>query len=121
VQLYSTRLDSTESTALPLPSANLASISSTGMLAILVGRDPQTAVIAEVSLAGGAPRELVETEGAGTLPLAAVAADWAPGYAISHDAHHRGQICQLARQTGFPLANGVTYGMWDWSKRQKEI
>jgi uncharacterized damage-inducible protein DinB len=42
-------------------------------------------------------------------------------YAISHDAHHRGQICQLARQTGFPLANEVTYGMWDWPKRQKEI
>jgi uncharacterized damage-inducible protein DinB len=53
--------------------------------------------------------------------------DFPPGvvaffaYAISHDAHHRGQICQLARQAGFPLANEVTYGMWDWSKRQKEI
>ena len=53
--------------------------------------------------------------------------DFPPGvvaffaYAISHDAHHRGQICQLARQTGFPLPNEVTYGMWDWSKRRKEI
>ena len=35
-QIYSTRLDSPESTALPLPSADLLSISSTGKLAILV-------------------------------------------------------------------------------------
>ena len=53
--------------------------------------------------------------------------DFPPGvvaffaYAISHDAHHRGQICQLARQAGFPLAIEVTSGMWDWTKRQKEI
>ena len=53
--------------------------------------------------------------------------DFPPGvvgffaYAISHDAHHRGQICLLARQAGFPLPNEATYGMWDWSKRQKEI
>ncbi len=35
-QLYSTRLDSTESTALPLPSASLLSVSSSGKLAIKV-------------------------------------------------------------------------------------
>ena len=53
--------------------------------------------------------------------------DFPPGvvafftYSISHDAHHRGQICQLARQTGHPLANEATFGMWDWPKRLKEI
>ena len=72
-QLYSTRLDSTESTALPLPNeSGILSISGSGKLAILLERDP--AVIAEVSLAGGAPRELVEVphpDGVG--------ADWEPG------------------------------------------
>ncbi|MEO8585535.1 MAG: serine/threonine-protein kinase [Acidobacteriota bacterium] len=76
-QLYTTRVDSTESTALPLPSANLASVSSKGMLAIVLPREP-AAVIAEVSLAGGAPRELVD--GAWfSLPGAPAVADWAPG------------------------------------------
>jgi eukaryotic-like serine/threonine-protein kinase len=77
-QLYSTRLDSTESTALPLPSANLLSISSGGKLAILVlhGNDP--AAIAEVSLAGGAPRELVASDPPGALMFAQGSADWSP-------------------------------------------
>ena len=77
-QLYSTRLDSTESTALPLPSANLLSISSGGKLAILVlhGNDP--AAIAEVSLAGGAPRELVASDPPEALMFAQGVADWSP-------------------------------------------
>src|SRR5262245_32016490 len=57
-QIYSTRIDSPESTALPLPSADLLSISGTGKLAILVLHD-ESAAIAEVPIAGGAPRELV--------------------------------------------------------------
>ena len=76
-QLFATRLDSTESTALPLPTANLASISDKGMLAIVLPRDPHP-VVAEVSLAGGAPRELVE--GAPfSLPFSPAVADWSPG------------------------------------------
>lgn len=72
-QLYSTRLDSTESTVLPLPNeSDLLSISGSGKLAILLDRKPS--VIAEASLAGGAPRELVEAGPAGN-----VAADWEPG------------------------------------------
>jgi serine/threonine protein kinase len=78
VQLFTTCLDSAESTALPLPSANLASVSAKGMLAILLPRDSGT-VVAEVSLAGGAPRELVEGGSRGLLPLARMAAaDWSP-------------------------------------------
>jgi eukaryotic-like serine/threonine-protein kinase len=76
-QLFTTRLDSTESTALPLPSANLAAVSGKGVLAIVLPRNPAP-VIAEVSLAGGSPRELVE--GASfSLPFAPAVADWSPG------------------------------------------
>jgi len=41
-------------------------------------------------------------------------------YLISHDAHHRGQICMLARQLGYRLPNQVTFGMWEWNKRRQE-
>ncbi len=78
VQLYTTRLDSVESTALSLPSADLASISNSGTLAIVLSRGYQKGVLAEVPLAGGAPRELVEMETAGTLALADADAAWAP-------------------------------------------
>ncbi len=42
------------------------------------------------------------------------------GYLISHDAHHRGQICALARQVGYPLPKEATFGMWEWGTRWKE-
>jgi uncharacterized damage-inducible protein DinB len=41
-------------------------------------------------------------------------------YLIAHDAHHRGQICTLARQLGACLSDEVTIAMWDWPKRTKE-
>ena len=41
-------------------------------------------------------------------------------YMISHDAHHRGQVCMLAHQLGFPLPNKTAYGMWQWEKLWKE-
>jgi uncharacterized damage-inducible protein DinB len=41
-------------------------------------------------------------------------------YQIAHEAHHRGQICMLARQLGFRLPQEVGFGMWDYSKRSKE-
>jgi uncharacterized damage-inducible protein DinB len=37
-------------------------------------------------------------------------------YMISHEAHHRGQVCMLAHQLGFPLPNQVAYGIWNWEK-----
>lgn len=39
------------------------------------------------------------------------------GYLISHDAHHRGQIAMVARQSGFPLPQKVVFGMWEWGSR----
>jgi uncharacterized damage-inducible protein DinB len=41
-------------------------------------------------------------------------------YLIAHEAHHRGQICSLARQIGHRLPNAVTFGMWEWNKRRQE-
>ena len=41
-------------------------------------------------------------------------------YMLSHEAHHRGQVCMLARQLGFPLPNKVAYGIWNWEKLWKE-
>jgi predicted Ser/Thr protein kinase len=59
IQLYSTRSDSTESTALPLPSADVLAVSAAGKMAIRMDRDTGP-VVAEVPLAGGVPRELFE-------------------------------------------------------------
>jgi uncharacterized damage-inducible protein DinB len=41
-------------------------------------------------------------------------------YMTSHEAHHRGQVCMLAHQLGFPLSMGVTSGLWNWEKLWKE-
>lgn len=39
------------------------------------------------------------------------------GYLIAHDAHHRGQIAMLARQTGHPVSQSAMFGMWEWGTR----
>jgi uncharacterized damage-inducible protein DinB len=41
-------------------------------------------------------------------------------YMLSHEAHHRGQVCMLAHQLGFPLPDNVTSDMWNWEKLWKE-
>ena len=41
-------------------------------------------------------------------------------YMISHEAHHRGRVCILAHQLGFPLPVMVRAGMWNWEKLWKE-
>lgn len=41
-------------------------------------------------------------------------------YMLTHDAHHRGQICMLAHQLGFPLPPKAAYGMWGWEKLWRE-
>lgn len=41
-------------------------------------------------------------------------------YMISHEAHHRGQVCMLAHQLGCKLPNAVTSRMWNWEKLWKE-
>ena len=41
-------------------------------------------------------------------------------YMISHEAHHRGQVCMLAHQLGFPLPIKAAYGMWTWERLWKQ-
>ncbi len=41
-------------------------------------------------------------------------------YMLSHEAHHRGQVCMLAHQLGFSLPKEVAYGIWNWEKLWKE-
>jgi len=41
-------------------------------------------------------------------------------YMISHEAHHRGQVCMLAHLMGFALPGKVTSGLWNWEKLLKE-
>ena len=37
-------------------------------------------------------------------------------YMVAHEAHHRGQVCMLAHELGFPLGNKVTSEMWSWER-----
>ena len=39
-------------------------------------------------------------------------------YMITHDAHHRGQVCMLAHQLGFPIK--AAYKIWTWEKLWKD-
>ncbi len=41
-------------------------------------------------------------------------------YMLAHEAHHRGQVCMLAHQLGYPLPQKVTSGLWNWEKLWKE-
>jgi uncharacterized damage-inducible protein DinB len=41
-------------------------------------------------------------------------------YMISHDAHHRGQMCLLAHQLGFPLPAKAAQRIWVWERLWKE-
>lgn len=41
-------------------------------------------------------------------------------YMLSHEAHHRGQVCMLAHQLGFPLPPKLTSDLWNWEKLWKD-
>ncbi len=41
-------------------------------------------------------------------------------YMLAHEAHHRGQVCMLAHQLGFPLPVKVGAGIWNWEKLWKD-
>ena len=41
-------------------------------------------------------------------------------YMISHDAHHRGQVCMLAHQLGFRVPIKAACGIWCWEKLWKD-
>jgi uncharacterized damage-inducible protein DinB len=55
----------------------------------------------------------------------ALAPAWPPGvemlcYMLAHEAHHRGQVCILAHQLGFPLPYSASDGIWNWEKLWKQ-
>lgn len=41
-------------------------------------------------------------------------------YFVAHEAHHRGQLCMLARQLGHRLPAEVINGLWQWKQRSRE-
>ncbi len=41
-------------------------------------------------------------------------------YLIAHDAHHRGQICMLARQVGHGIPAKAGFALWEWGTLWRE-
>jgi uncharacterized damage-inducible protein DinB len=41
-------------------------------------------------------------------------------YFVAHEAHHRGQLCMLARQLGRRLPREVAGGVWQWTRLSRE-
>lgn len=41
-------------------------------------------------------------------------------YFVAHEAHHRGQLCLLARQLGRRLPKEVVDGLWQWKRLARE-
>jgi uncharacterized damage-inducible protein DinB len=41
-------------------------------------------------------------------------------YFVAHEAHHRGQLCLVARALGHRLPADVTNGLWQWNTRVRE-
>ena len=41
-------------------------------------------------------------------------------YMLVHEAHHRGQVCMLAHQLGFPFPAAVTSAVWSWERLWKQ-
>ena len=74
---------------------------------------------------------LVEALGGGGKIIKSFRRDsWAKGwpvgvemlcYMLSHEAHHRGQVCMLAHQLGFPFPPKVTSELWGWERLWKKI
>ncbi|MGH9317795.1 MAG: protein kinase domain-containing protein, partial [Thermoanaerobaculia bacterium] len=97
VQLFSTRPGSPESLPFSLPSADVLSISSSGELALSLGRHfidswETTGTLAQVPISGSAPREVLEN---------VLAADWAP------DGIHFAVVRHVGARTSleFPVGN----------------
>jgi uncharacterized damage-inducible protein DinB len=69
--------------------------------------------------------EALSRPGVGTFRRDGWAKPWPAGaamlaYMVTHDAHHRGQVCMLAHQLGYPLPGKAAYEIWAWEKLWKE-
>jgi serine/threonine protein kinase len=99
-RIFSARPESPESSPLSLPEAQLAAISRTAELAILLRPDEERAMLARTSLAGGAPRDVLEDV---TL------ADWSPDGAELAVAHRVGGRIRMEFPIGKPLYESTGY------------
>jgi uncharacterized damage-inducible protein DinB len=69
---------------------------------------------------------LGDAEGRGAMfKRDALAPAWPAGlemlcYMLAHEAHHRGQVCMLAHQVGFPLPYKASDGIWNWERLWKQ-
>jgi WD40 repeat protein len=117
-ELYSTRVGSLDSRLLGLPPADILSISRSGQMALSLS---EGATLSEASLAGGAPRRILEGIGG---------ADWSPDgkeLAILHDVggKHRLEypVGKVLYESTDPLANlrvspdGETVAFLEWRTR----
>ncbi len=105
LEIYSTRTDSRESRSLGLPSADVLSVSSTGEMAISLGRHfivgfQTSGTLARAPLGGGAPREVLED---------VQDADWSPDGKTLAVARYVGNRCRLEYPIGKILYEG---GAW---------
>jgi uncharacterized damage-inducible protein DinB len=39
------------------------------------------------------------------------------GYLVAHDAYHRGEVGIILKQSGHPLDQKTSYGVWEWGVR----
>lgn len=91
---------------------------------------PQQARAGLAESAARCQQMLAEALGGGTGRIEAFHRDgwarpWPLGpqmlcYMLSHEAHHRGQVCMLAHQLGFPLPKKVESDLWNWEKLWKD-
>ena len=96
LEIFTTRVDSSESRSLGLPRADVLAVSSSGELAISLDRHymfgyETVGTLARVPLAGGAPREVLET---------VEDADWSPDGKILAVARQAGTRCRLEYPIG---------------------
>ncbi len=105
VQLFSTRPGSPESIPFALPGADVLAISSSGELALSLGRHyidfwEASGTLARVALSGNAPREIAEN---------VLAADWAPNGSDLAVVHSVGARMRLE----YPIGNSL-YETFGW-------
>jgi Tol biopolymer transport system component len=109
-QIFLTRSESPEATALPFPNAAIHAVSSTGELAISF-RHGSNLTLAVVPLAGGAPREILD---------GLITADWAPdgeSLAAIHTVGDRDRIEFPVGNVLYDPGSGVNLGDIRFSPR----